>query len=237
MRESHRNLSSNLRVGALGDGAFLVFGVPPCVAYCQGGHDERQVEMVYAEGALRAYLDNHSGLIPVHCLDVGAAENAEAPKLRHVWRTRHVAWSAIDVKEMPQSDVYDEVMQCLISDMPWGHFDFILCVSTFEHCEQVGDNFHSALRALRGSLSDAGIIVLTVPVGFSTDFAGWHQFGVSEFRKMAEEAKLQIVNERLFRWDGRWWRNAAEDEVKGALYATTNNARYAAAVGAWTLCR
>ena len=192
------------------------------------------MESAYAAAVLDLYLNARKGRWLLHGLDVGVVDSPSAMKIRDTWEDRHIEWAAVDVKPNPH-DGYVETWEGLISGMEWADFDFILNISTMEHCAACGDSFERAINTLRGALTPEGVMVLTMPVGVFADFEAFRQYTVSQVHRLL--SSFQVIDERFWRWGGEHFENCREEDVLGCVYGQTNNARNASGVGAWTLAR
>jgi len=217
------------------DGRWLIFGYPPNPKYSQSHLDERQVEDTYAAHAIKAYCQMTSGLL-LHALECGAASSPDACKLADFWKPFRIEWNAIDNRPVT-SVLYNERIESPIGKAELADFDLILAVSTLEHSAWVGDTVAGALVSLRKGLGLDGILILTWPIGKPHDYKDFHQFSVEESREVIAAARLQIIHERLWRWNGTYFENCLEEDVAGTSYGFTNKAPRAAGVGAWVLCR
>jgi hypothetical protein len=218
----------------------LTLGNPPRARFSNNKDDwrsdERCVESVYAGNVARAYLDLWTGLVPVCGLDCGASCNPEAVRIKEYWRSRHIVWDAVDANPVT-ADIYEERYQCRIGDLQETEYDLILCLSTLEHCAVAGDTWDAALGALRRALSGKGILILTVPVGIPLEMTPYlRQFSAADL-SLELSQKFGIVDERFWLWDGDNYENVGIGETVNAMYGMTNEAVYAAAVGAWVLAR
>ena len=240
MRDFHRDLAMDLRGKSMQDGRWLIFGYPPNSRFCNyrnhiGGGDERQVECVYAGLVMKEFCHRISGWT-IHALECGAATRPDAVKLRKFWEPYRVEWTGIDVNSITE-DLYVERIESAIGKAELSDFDLVLAISSLEHSGFLGDTTQAALTSIRRGLSNNGVLILTLPVGKKFAYRDFNQYGVDECHKMFDDAKLQIVNQRLWRWNGEYFENCLEEDVAGTMYGATHNAPRAAGVGAWLLAR
>lgn len=240
MRDAHRNLAITLREWNKSDGRWLVFGRPPTLRYCNSTKawrgDERQVETQYVGGVISTYCQQRDAAWIVHALECGAAGVSQASRLKHIWHPYRLEWVASDVEQVTD-ETFNEVHQGLFSLLPWTGFDMIVAVSCIEHSDYVGDNIDLALTKIGEALDEQGILIMTLPIGAPMDYKRFKQFAIEEARDLIARNHLEIIDERLFRWNGEHFEACMAEDTSGCFYASTNGAIAASAVAAWTMCR
>jgi hypothetical protein len=104
-------------------------------------------------------------------------------------------------------------------------FDAAVCISTLEHVGMDNTNYHIGsggggdVQGLRELGRIARVVFVTVPAGCDADMGSHRQYAPSTFRRVVDEAGLEVSRMEVFAHDPlSGWAPATEDSVSDRTY-------------------